>query len=167
VDRVRFRLLRRALLAAVLLWGGLAGNFAAAQGARPNWNELTPAQREALAPLAGDWAGLDSERKRKWLEVAAKYPNLSPEGKQKMHERMAEFARLSPEQKRTARENFRRAYEVPAEKRQATVQKYQELPEDKKRELADRASKAESARRPKDLAVPPARPPAKSEPKPQ
>ena len=97
------------------------------------------------------WPGtgprLDADRKRKWLEVAAKYPNLSPEGKQKLHERMAEFSRLTPEQKKTARENFRKAYEVPAEQRQAKVQKYQELPEDKKRELADRAATQRPKRR--------------------
>jgi len=136
-------------------------------GGRPTWSDLSPAQREALAPLAKDWGTLDSDRKRKWLEVAAKYPNLSPEGKQKLHERMAEFSRLTPEQKKTARENFRRAYEVPAEQRQATIQKYQELPPDKKRELADRAAaKPEAPRRPatREHDVPPARPPAKTEP---
>jgi Spy/CpxP family protein refolding chaperone len=160
--------MRRTLLAALMAAAASGIAPAAAQSARPTWNELTPAQREALAPLASDWASLDSDRKRKWLEVAAKYPNLSPDGKQKLHERMREFARLSPEQKRTARENFRRAYEVPAEQREATVQKFQELPPDKKRELADRAAaRPETTRRPKDLAVPPARPPAKTEPKPQ
>jgi len=78
---------------------------------------------------------------------------------------MAEFARLTPEQKSTARENFRRAYEVPAEQRQATVQKYQELPPDKKRELADKAaaSKSGAPRRPApELEAKSARPPAKS-----
>jgi hypothetical protein len=132
----------------------------------PSWNQLTPAQREALAPLSDNWAGFDSDRKRKWLEVAAKYPNLSPEGKQKLHERMAGFARLTPEQKTTARENFRRAYQVPAEQREATVQKYNELPEDKKRELAGRtAAKPETPRRTtRESAVPPANPPARTPP---
>ncbi len=156
----------RALFAGLLL----ACSLAWAQGiARPAWSELTTAQREALAPLSSDWAALDAERKRKWLEVAAKYPRLSPEGKQKLHERMAEFSRLTPEQKKTARENFRRAYEVPAEQRQATVQKYQELPEDKKRELANRAASKGDAQRPPagDSRVPPARPPAKTEPQKQ
>ncbi|MCX8004795.1 MAG: DUF3106 domain-containing protein, partial [Burkholderiaceae bacterium] len=36
--------------------------------ARPAWNELTAAQREALAPLAGEWEKLDRDQKRKWLE---------------------------------------------------------------------------------------------------
>ncbi len=109
--------------------------------------------------------------RRKWLEVAAKYPNLSPEGKQRVHERMAEFSKLTPEQKKTARENFKRAYELPADQRQATVQKYQELPDDKKRDLANRAAAKEAepkpppARRPtRELDVPPAKPPAKSTP---
>ena len=162
--------MRRYLAHGALIAGlMLVWSIAFAQGGRPTWRELTPAQREALEPLAKDWCTLDTDRKRKWLEVAAKYPNLSPEGKQKLHERMAEFARLTPAQKNTARENFRRAYEVPAEQRQATVQKYQELPPDKKRELADKAAtKSEAPRRPaRELDVKPARPPAKTEPKSQ
>ncbi len=101
--------------------------------------------------------------------MAAKYPNLSPEGKQNVHERMEEFARLTPEQKNTARENFRKAYEVPAEERQAKVQKFQELPDDKKRELADRAAaKTETPRRPTaETKVKPAQPPARTEPQKQ
>lgn len=159
--RIRFP----ALLAALML----AGLQAHAQTGQPRWNELTPAQREALAPLSKDWNAMDAERKRKWIEVAAKYPRLSPDGQQKLHERMAEFSKLTPEQKRTARENFRRAYEVPAEQRQATVQKYQELPPDKKRELADRAvAKPEAPRRPtRELEVKPAKPPARTEPQPK
>ncbi len=156
---------RGALLAGLLV---LCASVWAQSGARPAWNELTNPQREALAPLARDWATLDADRKRKWLEVAAKYPNLSAEGKQKMHERMSEFARLTPEQKDTARENFRKAYAVSAEERQAKVQRFQELPEDKKRELADRAvTKSETPRRPAtETKVKPAQPPARTEPKP-
>ena len=37
---------------------------------RPAWNELTPAQREALAPLAAMWPTLEADSKQKWLEVA-------------------------------------------------------------------------------------------------
>lgn len=137
---------------------------------KPTWNDLTPQQREALAPLAADWAKFDGDRKRKWLEVAAKYPNLSPEGKQRVHQRMGEFSKLTHEQKKTARENFIRAYELPADQRQATVQKFQELPEDKKRELADRAAAKKAEPKPppprratRDLDVPPAKPPAQTE----
>lgn len=115
-----------------------------AAGVRPTWNELTPAQREALSPLAGMWETLGPERKRKWLEVAAKYPKLTPDAQQRVQQRMGEFAHLSPEQRTTARENFRRAYELPADQRQEKLQRYQELPEDKKRALAEQAAKKQA-----------------------
>ena len=162
---MRIPLAHGALLAGLMF----VACVAFAQGGRPTWNELSPVQREALAPLAKDWGSLDADRKRKWLEVASRYPNLSPEGKQKLHERMAAFARLTPEQKNVARENFRRAYEVPAEQRQATVQKFQDLPPEKKRELADKAAaRSEAPRRTaREVDVKPARPPAKSQPESQ
>ena len=97
---MRIRLAHGAFVAALML----AGSLVQAQTGRPTWNELTPAQREALAPLSKDWETLDAERKRKWIEVAAKYPNLSPDGKQRLHERMGEFSKLTPT-KTTAREN--------------------------------------------------------------
>lgn len=122
--------------------------------ARPTWKELSPAQREALAPLAKDWDGFERMRKLKWLEVAAKYPQLSPEGQKKLHERMAEFVKLTPEQRRTARSNFQRAYELPKEQRESLVQQYQELPAEQKRALADKAAKK-------------ADPPRRGQPKPE
>jgi Protein of unknown function (DUF3106) len=116
--------------------------------AKPAWKDLTPAQREALSPLAADWDGFDRTRKAKWLDVANKYPQLSPEGQKRLHERMVQFVKLTPEQKRTARSNFQRAYELPMEQRQTLVQQYQELPPEKKQALADKASKkAEPPRR--------------------
>ena len=107
--------------------------------AHPLWRELSPEQREALGPLQSDWEKFDSVRKKKWLEIAAKYPNMSPEGKQRLHERMPQLAKLTPEQRETARENFQNAYALPAEKRQAVTQKYQQLPEDRKKALAAQA----------------------------
>lgn len=125
----------------------------AATPARPIWQELTPGQREALGPLADRWETLDGDSKRKWLEVAARYPALAPDGKARLHQRMAEYAKLTPEQRRTARENFRRAYELPAVEREEKLQRYEALPDDKKRELARKAGES-SARKPE----PPSRP---------
>ncbi len=112
---------------------------------KPAWNELSPAQKDALAPLAKDWEGFDRDRKLKWLEVAKRYPSLTAEGKQRLHERMGEFARLSPEQKRNVRENFRKAYELPADQRQALIQEYKDLPPERKRELSDKARSGNGA----------------------
>jgi len=129
---------------------------AAKEVAKPTWKELTPAQREALAPLVNEWDGLDRSRKLKWLDVANKYPQLSPEGQKRLHERMVEFVKLTPEQRNTARTNFQRAYELPMEQRQSLVQQYQELPPEKKQALAEKAAKK---------ADPPRRGASKPEPK--
>jgi Protein of unknown function (DUF3106) len=107
--------------------------------AHPLWNELSADQREALGPLASDWDKFDSDRKRKWLEMAAKYPNMSPEGKKRFHERAPQLSKLTPEQRETARENFRHAYSLPPDQRQALTQKYQGLPEERKKALAAQA----------------------------
>jgi hypothetical protein len=143
-------LLGCAFAGAVLAQAPAAGS-PAGRGVHPAWRELSAEQREALAPLATDWDKFDPDRKRKWLAIAAKYPNMSAEGKQRFHERMPQLAKLTQEQRETARENFRRAYSLPPDQRQALTQRYQDLPEDRKRALAAQAH----AKKP---AAPPRRP---------
>jgi hypothetical protein len=131
--------------AAALVWNHRALAQSSAGGG-PNWKQLSPQQREALAPLAGQWATMPADSKRKWIEIADKYPQLSAEGKARMHARMAEFARLTPEQRRTARENFQRAYELPLESRESAMQQYKALPPDKKKELSERGQRKEAGK---------------------
>ena len=101
-----------------------------------DWNELSPAQRQALAPLAGDWAKFDAARRKKWLEIAHRYPAMKPAEQQRTQQRMREWLSLTPEQRRTARDSYVRAHALPPEKRVELLQKYQQLPEEKKRQLA-------------------------------
>ncbi len=103
----------------------------------PTWSALTPAQRDALSPLASVWNRLDANRKRKWLRIAAQYQNLSPEGKARMHARMPQLIRLTREQRITARKNLERAYSLPAERRQALTRGFQHLSDARKRQLAE------------------------------
>jgi len=134
-----------------------AGGVTAARAqsvSHPQWRELSSDQREALGPLAADWDKFDSDRKKKWLEIAAKYPNMSPEGKQRFHERMPQLAKLTPEQRETTRENFRHAYSLPPGQRQALTQKYQGLPEERKKALAAQAHTKKLAATPRRPASP-------------
>ncbi len=134
----------------------------APQAGGPAWKDLSTAQRGALAPLAGQWETLDAERKQKWLEVSAAYPRLTPDAQQRVQQRMGEFARLSPEQRVTARENFRRAYELPANERHEKLQRYRDLPDDKKRALSEQPAKKKPAKPSEAAPTPPApAPPAK------
>lgn len=138
---------RRAVLFAVTLITALflADPAMAQPAGGPSWNQLSSQQREALAPLAGQWATMPAENKRKWLDIADKYPQLSPEGKSRLQARMADFSRLTPEQRRTARENFQRAYELPRESRESAVERYRSLPDDKKKELGARGQPKDAA----------------------
>lgn len=151
---ISFSLAVAAIAATVLFTPAAAQTAPAAAGkkstvaprpSQPTWSELTPAQKEALAPLAADWDGFEHDRKLKWLEVAKKYPQLSPDGKARLHQRMAQFGKLSPEQRRNVRENFRKAYELPIDRRQALIEEYKGLPPERKRELSDKADKAKSS----------------------
>lgn len=139
------------VLATSLLFGGQGlaqSRPAPAAAGGPAWSSLTDAQREALAPLASQWATMPADRKKKWLDIAEKYPRLSADGKARLHARMAEFSKLTPQQRQTARENFQRAYELPRESRESAVQQYKSLPPDKKKELSERSKRKESAKGP-------------------
>jgi len=158
---VTARVLRRSGMVRLLLAGGLLGLVAAVSAAGPmnaepaktapsrnagkhggpTWAQLNADQREALAPLASDWDKFDDTRKRKWLDIAVRYKDLSPEGQQRMHERMPDLAKLTPEQRSRARENFKQAYALPPEQRRALTQQFQDLPEERKRELAEQSKK--------------------------
>jgi hypothetical protein len=129
---------------------------ATATPSKQDWALLTPAQQQALQPLAKSWASLSNGQKRKWLEISLNYPSLSPEDKAKMHSRMSEWAALSPRARAEARLNFASTNELsrqlsPQEK-QAKWQAYQSLSNEEKRKLA------ESGVRPPVGAALPARP---------
>lgn len=108
---------------------------------RPRWVELTPAQRQALAPLAAEWDQLDAIRKKKWLEIAARYAQMGQEEQQRLQDRMREWAKLTPEQRRVARESYARAKKLDAGQKSAKWELYQSLPEEEKQKLAAKAEK--------------------------
>lgn len=103
------------------------------------WATLNSAQRGALAPLQRDWEGIAPSHREKWLEVASRFPTMPAAERQRVQERMAEWARLSPAERTQTRLQFKEARQISPEDRQAKWQAYQALPEEQRRELADRA----------------------------
>jgi hypothetical protein len=108
----------------------------------PQWASLSVAQRQALAPLQRDWNGIDNGRKQKWLEVAARFPTLPAEERTRIQTRMADWARLSPAERASARVQFQETRVLSTEQRQKSWQAYQALPDDERRQLAQRAKSA-------------------------
>lgn len=107
---------------------------------KPLWTDLTPAQQQALAPLASEWDKLDSFRKNKWLAIGNKYAAMKPDEQQRLQERMREWAKLTPEQRRIARESYARAKKLNPDQKSAQWEQYQQLPEDQKKKLAANAA---------------------------
>jgi len=108
------------------------------------WKSLTPAQREALAPLERDWPTIDAPRKQKWIALATRFKTLSPEERARINARMSEWAKLTPAERGQARLRFEEARQVPAPDRSARWQAYQALPPEQRAQFAARAASAAS-----------------------
>lgn len=104
------------------------------------WQSLSPAQRQALAPLERDWSGIDAQRKQKWLQIADRYPSLPAPERARIAERMNEWARLTPSERGELRLRYQEAQQVPAPDRSARWQEYQNLPPDARQQFAARAA---------------------------
>lgn len=103
---------------------------------KSEWNKLTPSQRDALAPLKSDWSRLDTFRKEKWLELANRFTSMPPEEQARMQERMRDWIKLSPEQRQLARESYTRTKKMDAQQKNRQWERYQQLSEEKKKQLA-------------------------------
>jgi len=107
----------------------------------PEWSQLTPAQQQALAPLAASWnTGMSEQHKRKWLEISKNYSRLTPEEQATINSRMNEWAALSPQQRAQARLNFGKTKELSRqltpEEKKAKWEAYQALSPEEKQKLA-------------------------------
>jgi len=138
-------LLAAAVVAPVAAFAGAASSAAAADASGPRWSELSAAQRQVLAPLANDWNSIDSRGKERWLGVAGRFPNMPAEERQRANQRMVEWSHMTPAQRTQARMNFQETRDVSKEEREARWKAYQALPDDKKRELADKRAAAAAA----------------------
>lgn len=117
--------------------------------AKPLWAELTPAQQQALTPLAAEWDRLDALNKKKWLAISRKFATLQPDQQLRLQNRMRDWAKFTPEQRRVARESFARAKKLNPGQKTAEWQQYQQLPEEQKKKLAaDAAAKKRVANLP-------------------
>lgn len=109
-----------------------------------SWHALTPAQRQALAPLAAQWEQMDDAGRQKWLKVASRFDSLTPQERQRLQERMKQWATLPPSERGEARLRFQQTRQLPSDERQQKWAAYQALsPEDRQdlTRLAQRRSR--------------------------
>ncbi|MBL8380093.1 MAG: DUF3106 domain-containing protein [Burkholderiales bacterium] len=123
-----------ALVAGLLVFIAPVSGTAQVLG-QPNWAQLSPERQAVLKPLAGEWDKLDNTRRRHWIALADRYREMAPEEQKRAQSRMVEWARLTPEQRRIARDNFRKAQELPPERKVTEWQDYQALAPIQKKKL--------------------------------
>lgn len=110
------------------------------------WRQLTPMQRQALAPLGAQWSALTAQQQNKWLTISKNFNQLPVADQVTMHSRMADWVDLSPQQRNLARLNFNQLQSLPKEDKKAQWEAYQALTAEEKRSLiAGTASPTKSA----------------------
>jgi hypothetical protein len=111
----------------------------------PRWAELSAAHRKVLAPLANDWNGLDARSKERWVDVAGRYPKMAPQEQQRANQRMGEWSHMTVAQRTQARMNFQEARVLSKEEREERWKAYQALPDERKRELAEKQASSRAS----------------------
>lgn len=116
---------------------------AAVQGKNPTkapekilWKDLSPAQQQALEPLAGEWDEIEPVRKQKWLAIAKRYAKMNPDEQVRVQERMREWVRMTPEERRQVRQAYARAQKLNPAQKSMSWESYQLLTDEQKKELA-------------------------------
>ncbi len=105
----------------------------------PNWSSLSMDQQAILAPLSDNWDGLNSRRKKMWVDIATRYPTMSPEDQTKVQRRMNRWVNLSQDERRTVRETYKTINQLPKNKKETLSQEWDEyikLPEEQRKRLA-------------------------------
>jgi hypothetical protein len=126
--------------ASALLPGAKGGKNAAKPPEKTMWKDLTPAQQQALEPLAGEWDSMEPIRKQKWLGIVKRYASMKPDEQMRVQERMREWVRMTPEERRQVRQNFARAQKLDPSQKSTSWESYQQLTDEQKKELAAKAA---------------------------
>jgi hypothetical protein len=109
---------------------------------KPLWSSLSRPQQVALEPLSTEWDHMEGVRKQKWLEIANRYSSMKPDEQARVHERMRDWVKMTPEERRVVRENYTRTKKIDPSQKSEQWEKYQQLPEEQKKQLAAEAASA-------------------------
>lgn len=110
---------------------------------QPSWVDLTPQQKQILAPLAGEWDKLEAWRRKKWVGIAQRYPAMKPEEQARIQRRMKDWIKLTPDERKIVREQYKDVRKATPDQKEVLKQKwqeYKELPEDEKTRLKAQAA---------------------------
>lgn len=100
----------------------------------PDWEHLSPAQREMLiAPLRERWNTDPQARRRVWKH-AERWHAMSPEQRAQARRGMSRFQDMSPAEREQARAAFEQFRQLPPEQKQALRAKLRAMTPEQRRE---------------------------------
>lgn len=127
-------------LSLLLALGLLCGNALAqtAPASLPEWDKLTPQQRETLvSPLRDRWNSSPDERAR-MFEHANRWKSMTPEQRQQARKGMRRFEHMGPEQRREARALFFKMRGMTPEQRQQLRNQWGKMTPEQRRDWMDK-----------------------------
>ncbi|RZO84991.1 DUF3106 domain-containing protein [Oceanococcus atlanticus] len=92
---------RALLMVTTLLFSGVLS-------AQPQWQELSPAQRQELQRYAERWDQMPADKRERILRNHARWQNMSPEEKQRARAKWDKFRALPEAQREALRDCYRR-----------------------------------------------------------
>jgi len=125
--------LSRSLALSLLLLAGNALAQSAAAQSLPEWEKLTPQQREALiAPVRERWNSDPDDRPR-MLEHAQRWKSMTPEQRRQARKGMRRFEGMNPHQREEARVLFLRMKDLPPEQRKKLREEWKNMTPEQRR----------------------------------
>jgi hypothetical protein len=102
--------------------------------ALPEWDKLTPAQREAIIAVVRErWNGNPGERRRV-LQHAERWRQMTPEQRRNAQQGQRRWEQMSPEQRKRARADYAQTRDLPPEERAALREKLKAMSPEERRE---------------------------------
>lgn len=125
--------LSRSLALGLLLLAGNALAQSAPAHSLPEWDKLTPQQREALiAPVRERWNSDPDDRPR-LLEHAQRWKSMTPEQRQQARKGMRRFEGMNPRQREEARVLYIRMKDLPPEQRRKLREDWKNMTPEQRR----------------------------------
>ena len=100
----------------------------------PEWDKLSPQQREALiAPVRERWNS-EAEQRPRLLEHAQRWNHMSPEQRKQAHKGLRRFEGMNPHQREEARALFERMRQLPPEERNKLREEWSHMTPEQRRQ---------------------------------
>lgn len=108
---------------------------ATAQQQLPEWDQLTPAQRETLiAPVRDRWNSSSPERRLRNYEHARSWQQMTPEQREQARRGMHRFENMSPDQRRDAQALFDKMRGMDKDQRQQLREQWNRMSPEQRRQ---------------------------------